>query len=283
VAERIFPAQPLAFAGGRVIASPFQFVSTGEEFLRIVSANSLSGVRVAIQGRRLSDKGEIEPISRDHTPNTDRSIATQYYPLGIGSILNLVVFAAAGAPVIGQTYVMIQITRGQGAVAVLLGTLLAGYVTASQALGWPGSPLESSIAGGGYHRSIQGTLPGAGNNIIESVPTGARWQPLSIYAVHQTDANVANRFMSMQAGSGIDIYARVDTSTAQTASTNGIYDFSVGTQQIALAGQNTWTLPLMQDFILRAGEYFALVALNKQAGDAYQIINYKVREWLEVA
>src|SRR5204863_2582589 len=97
--------------------------------------------------------------SVDHVPNTDRSVKTSDHPLGVGQLLNLTVFASAGAPLIGQTYVKVQLIRGVGAAAIVLGTLLGGYVTAVHALGFPGSPIENSLTATPAIRYITGTNP----------------------------------------------------------------------------------------------------------------------------
>src|SRR5439155_18890058 len=107
---------------------------------------------------------------------------TQNYKLGKGAILNLTVFASAGAPLMGQTYVIVQLIKGLTGATIVLGTLLGGYLTATQALGWPGSPIISSTDGEGCTRLIVGTTPAAEANILETVPTGARWELLSLEA-----------------------------------------------------------------------------------------------------
>ena len=43
--EQVFVAQPVAYAGNRVIASPFQFATSEDDNLQIVSANSLAGTK----------------------------------------------------------------------------------------------------------------------------------------------------------------------------------------------------------------------------------------------
>lgn len=161
--ERAFVASPVSSAAGRVIASPFQFYTTGEDNLRIVSSNSLAGVSLRVEARFIDPAGTISAQSWDHVPNSDRTPRTTDYRLGVGALLNLTVYASSGAPRIGQTFVMVQLIRGDAPAAIVLGTMLQGYVTAVQHLAWPGSPIQSSIEGGGYPRAIVGTTPAAGN------------------------------------------------------------------------------------------------------------------------
>ena len=189
--ERPFLALPAASAGGRVIASPFQFVTTGEDALRLVSVNARPGVRLKIQARRYNTAGGIDANAWDHIPNDDRTPRSDDYPIGVGALLNLTVFASSGTPLVGQTFVIVQLVRGVGAAAIVLGTMLQGYVTSTQGLGWPGSPITSSTDAEPCVRAIQGTQPAPGVEISETVPTGARTRRTTARAVSLWDRTAA--------------------------------------------------------------------------------------------
>ena len=111
-----------------MISSPFQFVADSDTFLRVVSVCSVAGVTLAIQGRRLDEKGQLQALTETHAPSSDRSVRTQDYALGVGAVLNLTVFASAGTPLKGQCYVMVQLLRNFGGTAIVLGTLLGAGV-----------------------------------------------------------------------------------------------------------------------------------------------------------
>src|SRR4051794_22422027 len=191
--EQVFVGQPPIFGGSRLLPSPSQFFLTGEDRLRVVSANSLTGVSLKVQWRAATLAGDVVPSSQDHTPNSDRTVKRQDYELGSGSLLNVTVFASAGAPLSGQTFVIVQLVRGDGAAAIVLGTLLAGYVTAVQALGFPGSPIMPSVAGEPCVRAITGTTPAPSATSFETVPTGARWEVMQYQFLLSTGVAVANR------------------------------------------------------------------------------------------
>src|SRR5437764_14870702 len=110
-AERVFLATPIPTAGARVIATPFQFWTSGEDNLRVLSVNSLSNVRLKVQGRFLAPDGTITAASHDHTPHSDRTVVTTESALGVGAVLNLVVYATDATPRIGQTIVTVQLLR----------------------------------------------------------------------------------------------------------------------------------------------------------------------------
>lgn len=281
--ERAFIATPFAGPGARIIASPFQFATGEDDNLRIESANSLAGVVLAIQGRRLTPAGAIEPFAFVHTPNTDRSVKTQDYKLGQGALLNLTIFAQSGAPKIGQTYVSARFIRGLTGATIVLGTLLGNYCTAAQHLAYPGSPIESSIAGGGYFRTVQGTVPAAGGSVIETVPTGARWEVISALTIFASDATVATRrpFFVIDAGAA-DLF--VVPSPGTIGASSSLYaqwaqGMTLGATVSALRAFNG--IPMGNR--LAAGERWKVHAENMQAGDQFTFVNYHVREWLEVS
>lgn len=161
---------------GRITPAVFPFYTTGEDNLRIVSFNSAAGVKLRLVARLLGVNGRPTPSNWDHTPNTDRSAASTDYPLAGQTLLNLTVLVTAGSPQQGQCFVNVQLIRGIGAAAIVLGNILAADVTVAQGPGFPGSPIESAGDSGGFFRTLTGTAPAVNTNISETVPTGARWE-----------------------------------------------------------------------------------------------------------
>ena len=281
-AERVFLATPIPTAGARVIATPFQFWTSGEDNLRVLSVNSLSNVRLTVQGRFLTPDGTITAARHDHTPNSDRTVVTTESALGVGAVLNLVVYATGATPRIGQTFVIVQLIRGRGAAAVVLGILLQGYVTSTQALAWPGSPILTSLEGNGYPRDVFGTNPAAGQEISETVPTGARWQLLLFQAQFTASATVATRRPSLSYNIGGQQVGRSVNVTDITASQSGTFNWATGFPLTApiQPGINNAALP--NELVLLAGDSVATITTNLQAGDQWTNPRYVVREWLEV-
>lgn len=280
--EHAFVATPFAGAGGKVIASPFQFLTDADTYLRVVSANSAPGVVLAIQGRRLDDKGTIQPLNEIHTTNTDRSVKTQDYKLGVGALLNVAVFVKAGTPLIGSTYVLVQLTRNTGAPAIVLGALLAGVVTTSQSLGFPGSPIVDSLSVQPAVRNIVGTLPAPGGQIIETVPTGARWELVGLHHTFTASAAVASRFVYSQFDDAVHIrlntFPGVSIAASQAFSLSwarNLYPNWDGTNQLA-------TIQLPLGLTMLAGDRLLIGAINIQAGDQFSAPIYQVLERLEV-
>src|SRR5216684_7447604 len=90
-----------------------------------------------------------------------------------------------------------QLLRYVGGTAIVLGTLLGGYVTAVQALGFPGSPVSNSLDGTPPAVEGNGNTPAVGADTFDTVPLGARWEILYYSAKLTTSAAVANRRPSL--------------------------------------------------------------------------------------
>lgn len=281
--ERAFLATPFASPSTRVIASPFQFATDENTNLRIVSANSQVGVVLAIHGRRLSARGEIEPFAFTHTPNTDRSVATQDFKLGAGALLNLSIFASSGAPLIGQTYVMAHLILGLTGATIILGQLLGGYCTAAQPLAYPGSPIQSSIEGGGYYRHITGTDPAAGTEFSETVPTGARWELLALRVTIACNATVAARRVNLHIDDGSTIYLTAPQTDSAGAGETMPTFWAVWSAFSPPPRPDTPIAQLPHGLILLAGHRLRSETDNLQAGDNLSAPQFTAREWLEVS
>lgn len=282
-AESVFPAQPVSIGGARVFVAPYQFITDDDDNLRIVSVNSKTGVTLTIQGYRIDRAGVKVPFTYTHTPNTDRSVKTESFKFGAGALVSLNVQAAAGSPLVGQSFVIVQLIRGLSAATIVLGTLLQGYVTTTQGLGWPGSPIVSSTAGEPLVRNVAGTIPAAGVDIVEAVPAGARWELVSHFVVFTASAAVINRLMSY--------VTRATSNPTRLMAGNA-----------SVAASETWSLqwgpnlplandggffiaeaPLPDRTIMAAGDTFGTFTPNMQAGDHFSFNLYVVREWLEVS
>lgn len=280
--EQIFGAQPATIAGARLIAAPFQFLTREDDNLRIVSVNALTGVTLTIQGRRIDEKGETIPFRYEHTPNTDRTAKTQSFKFGKGALLNLTVQASAGTPVIGETFVMIQLIQGLAGATLVLGTLLQGYVTSTQSLAFPGSPIVSSTEGEPHVRHILATNPPAGQDVDFVVPTGARWEMLQMTGTLSTSAAAGTRtVLAGGSTSGVDTFIIVPDSS-QGPSENANYFWGEGVAYPIALVPTFKQQPLPFNMIALAGDDFGIVTLGLNAADQWSNVLLTVREWLEV-
>lgn len=202
VEEIIAPDLP-APAQAAISAGPYNFEFTGDDLLRLTVHNSQVGARVAVAYRfkRRSD-GRIVSNEFAYTPSSDRAAGSFDFALSDGYLLNATAYETSGGARRGQTYARLRVMRGSGAPRPL-GTIIQGYVTLNQDRAWPGSPLEGALEGDGYIRGIAGADPAAVSEIREVVPTGARWEVLSLHAILQTSALVGTRQPILDLYSGV--------------------------------------------------------------------------------
>lgn len=264
------------------LVGPSSFYLTGEDNLRVQSFNAASGVELAIRGRMLTPDGLIVPFELTHTPNTDRSVKSTLHQMGDGWLLNLYAVASAGAPVIGQTFIEVQIVRGLSGAVLELATLLQGVVSAAQRLAWPGSPIVSTIASPGNIRVVVGTNPAAGAEIAETVPTGARWRLLSFIAQLTCSAVVANRRPILVLDDGANATLQSDPPEAQVASQSHQWVAGAGTERlVATSNVRTWAMPAL--ILLPAGHRIRTATTGLDPGDDWGTPRMVIEEWIEGA
>lgn len=280
--EKIFAASPLPIAAGRVIVAPFQFIASGEDNLRVVSANSLAGVRIAIQGRWYSERGTAEAFAHEHTPASDRSIRTEDFALGPGAVLNAIAYVSNGAPLYGQTFLSVQLVRGRGTSGRVLGTLLQGYVTARNPVAWPGSPLISSLDTEPLPRAIMGTTPAVNTDWGETVPTGARWEIIGAYASLNAGVTGIARSVILQIGDGANVIQSANPSKDHTDAILRYYSWAPNLPATISSGSPVYQQPMAQRVIMRAGWQLYTNTIGIGGGDQWSAPNLTVREWLDL-
>ena len=270
---------------GVVIPAFAQFSMTGEDNLRIITIGSVTGLTMNIHGRFLDAvQGKAIPFSFTVPVSSNRTATQQDFALGTGYLLNLTAFTSGSpAPLQGQAYVTVQLIRGLGGATFMLGTLLGGYVTNTQPLGWPGSPITPSVSGEPAVRDITGTMPGLGAAIVETCPSGARWELLSVWCSLTTSGVAGSRgspFLQITSSGGQPIAVIFGQSGGQPAASFWEYTFGQSLQ-VSLV-----TLFINAQMVirtlLRAGDLFTINLGSIQGGDQLSAPGYQVREWLEV-
>jgi hypothetical protein len=275
-----FAEQHAPGAPGEDVATPSPFYCTGEEFLRVSSFGSVVSVELTLRTRFLDALARLVPSADRHVPNSNRTIATTDHPLGDGWLMGAEIHASVGSPRVGQVFVVVDLMRGSGAAAVVLQTLIQGYVTDTSRLGWPGSLIWRSTDGRGVLRAITGTDPAAGVEIIETVPTNARWLFHAITFTLVTSATVANREVNIAFDDGANVFARSFSGTNQAATNTVIYSGFHTTQRGAAASTGIVAIPLPR-IPLQGGFRVRTITTAIDAGDNYGAPQYLVEEWIE--
>jgi hypothetical protein len=253
---------------------------TGEDALRINSWCSVAGVTLAIEGRILSADDCLVPIGDTHTPNSDRSLHSTILPLNNGRLTQLSARVAAGTVKRGQLWVEVELIRGLASSAQALGVLARGYAAAGNRLAWPGTDMRGSLEGPGCTRAIVGTDPAGGVEIVETVPTGARWRLRTFAFQIVASATVANRTPILTIDDGANVVWESANNTNITASQTAKFRAGIGTG-INTNGALDFLVPLPAELVLMAGWRIRTVTGALDAGDNYAAPIYTVEEWIE--
>ncbi|HEV3059064.1 MAG TPA: hypothetical protein VGY48_12510 [Vicinamibacterales bacterium] len=271
-----------ALAGG----SPLYV--TGEDGLRLTVFNSAAGVTVTFSGRFLPAKQRddeadqrVSSINQTLVPTTARAASTVFLSLGEGWLLDWSVQATAGTPLVGQTFATLEIVRGTSGALARLSRLGHGYLTATTALGWPGSTFTNSLDGEGAVRSIQVSTPAAGADFLQAVPTGARWELLSVKALLTTAVAVANRSPRLLLDDGANVLFDGPAPVTQAASLAVVWSWGAGAGGPVIADAGAVSSPIPNDVYLSAGFRILSSTGLLQAADQWSAINLLVREWIE--
>lgn len=280
--ERVFLASPIASGRGGVIVSPFQFILTGDDHLRIEGWNIVPGAVLELSYRFADLQGNIIAERQVLPLTADRVSAKLVVPLREGYLVNMIAIVTGAAPRIGQTFCCVKLIRGLAGSAIVMGLLLQGYVTAEQGLGWPGSALTDANSVGGAVRVVTGTDPAAGLDISETVPAGATWELLAVRLVLVTSATVADRrpILILRVGgvfvASIPLYGVIPANQTSVVTWAGGAAVDTSPTTVALVGL------LPDKTILPAGSIISLLTLNLQVADNYAAPTLLVRETLDV-
>lgn len=233
---------------------------------------SYSSVAAILQIRGMTEE---QAISANIVTTTDRALQTTIIDV-TGTPVFLTARTAARAVKRGQLYVKVSL-RVDGEVVALL---MAGYVAETHKITYPGGDFEGSTDGNGLIRSITGTDPAAGAELLETVPTGARWKLLFIQATLTPDATVATRYPLLKLTDGTATFFLSDPPAGITAGSATVYQGAIGVPRApSVFGVTGWATP--NEMILLAGYKIASFTYSLQAGDNWGAPQLLIEEWIE--
>lgn len=274
------PPAPTESAKQLSFRSPHAYFCDDDTFLRISVLGSGTQT-IVVTGRFLTDGGEIKDFDHRVVSTGSRTVPdTLIRSLGCGWLLNLTAISGAAVTGLGQKVVTVDLVRGPNAAGGVLATLLQGPVSSLQRLGWPGSPLVTSLDVPGVLRSITGTDPAANTEISETVPTGARWKLRAMSFTLVTDATGANREVNLVLDDGANILHVTSSGFTHIASLTKRYSAALIGTSVAPT-QATDRQIVLPDLILPGGARIRTVTTNLQATDNYGAPQLLVEESLE--
>ncbi|OLB84954.1 MAG: hypothetical protein AUI15_33835 [Actinobacteria bacterium 13_2_20CM_2_66_6] len=274
------PARPPSQGGSW---EPSAFYLRADENLKVTSYNALASVSLSVRARIYTADGHVEDSLDTQTPTTNRTATSTIIRTNEGWLLGGQVVVTGAAPLVGQTFVVVELVRGDSTAANAMQLLAAGYVTAKQPLVFPQAQPQSSLDGAGALRSISGTTPAAGAEISETVPTGARWQLLALAVTFIASATVATRTTTVIVDDGTNNLNQTVGINQATANQTAINYFGNRGVQIALLNGQNVTAPIGVEYFLGAGYRIRTSTGSIQIGDQYASPKYLVREWIEGA
>lgn len=273
-------AQPRVGFERRAVQPPTAVYLTENDFLQVIAEGSLAGTSLIIQGRFLNPDGRISYFSRRLAVTSDRLLVNDSFILGECFLLGIIVYSTTPLPR-ATCYVKVSFAQGTiGAIGVYFETLLEGYVDGYYSPTWPMSVPEHEVSGFGYVRTVVGSAPAAGAEILESVPTNARWIMRSVRLVLTTSSTVATRMVQIVLDDGTNAFHYVESPVGQLLST--VVNYACGDYpSFALASPGTINRLPLPPMALREGYRFRTNTIGLQAGDSYAAPVYTVEEWLE--
>ena len=257
------------------------YMGVGDLIQVSVMAASLA-FQYFVNGRWLrAADGAIVPFAQTFPNNVTRGFTTASFALGEGFLLSINVTSPNAVTNESEQYAVVSMIRGPAGVNAGFQTLAAGYCGGLRGLTWPGGQYSRPHEGPGVLRVIVGTTPAAGAEIVETVPTSARWRLLAFRFGLTTSAAVANRIPQLVRDDGVNVYNSDFPNLTQTAGLFETYQFanSPVPVQFALNGfVNFW--PMSDQLILTANHRIRTSTAALQGGDQYSAPTYMVIEWL---
>jgi hypothetical protein len=231
-------------------------------------------------GRLLrADDGVIVPITFDFAMVA--AGGTSQFPLQLseGFLLScglLTQTFSAGA----MNYATVQIARPLSAAGpATYETLVAGYLNVDYPITYPEGGLVRRTDGQGMLRTVSGSVPAAGADISETVPTGERFRLISVRAQLTTSAGVANRNAALLLDDGVNFIQLNASPFDQAASLIWNYCWMDGIAASNSATSKIVNLGIASNTFLDAGFHIRTTTQNLQVGDQWTAPIYTFMEW----
>jgi len=213
-------------------------------------------------------------ISRDMTTSSNRSLVTTIFDIDSIPIMLTARTSARGVKR-GQLYIKVSLLVD----GVVVGLLMAGYVSEAHKVFYPGGDCEGSTDGKGYTKLVSVSIPEPGEPFIAQVPTGALWYVKSVVFSFNPSLAVGARIIILDYISAGVPFMRSYLGVTIPAPVPASICFAVSApQQSILATYQTSFLP--PDTYLPAGYSINGSLQTSFGGEIFSDIYLQVEEWI---
>jgi len=274
---------PLVDFTSRFVQPPGQFYVTADDGFSLRIASSLVGARFRLLARLLVPATGIHYWQQEAVTTVFRQIEQFEFQGLEGFLIGLNVEIVNAIDLRDWFFASVQLTRGIGPPVTDFHALAHGYVTPANPLLWPGGFYKDPVDGRGTPRLVTVPAPGAGNNYLQNVPTGARWRIQAGQFTFTTSATVATRRVVLQLGDSLAVlYVEIPSPETQAASLTRT--FSLAPWGFDAANRSNRVILALPDSILLAeGDELRSNVVSIQAGDVLSDMNLLVEEWFAQA
>lgn len=198
--------------------------------------SGVAASEVIFTGVMMRPDGTLSKFAQLVQVATARTWGSKTLQLGEGLLLYLTASDTVGNSIFGNTYCYAGIAQGPDQLSTAY--IQTGLVTLSINVAVSLIPYRPFLVEqtGVLTRVATGTNPIAQAEISQTVPTGVRWRLVTMRATLVTDANAANRVVTLTIVRGSDTIYSVTAATAQTASLTNVYQWSNATHLAEVVG-----------------------------------------------
>lgn len=262
------------------LAPPASLYVTPDDWLLVRCHTSVAITQVEVRCRLLTPDGQVVPLIYVISPVGNRTLNQKPFQLAEGFLLGVSARGTVQAARRGSMFVQVLLVRGAALGSDPVQTLVADYAVQDHFVGWPAGQVRQSVEGPGLLRSITGTVPGAGNQVLETVPTGARWL-IRTFRVSLTTSGVAgNRRLHFIIDDGANILQ--DLAASDVVASGLTRNYNIDPSGVIRAAQDSEIyVPMNSDYRIGAGARIRTTLTAGDVGDAFTAPQYEVEEWLE--
>lgn len=272
--------QPRVRWSFRNLPPPTSLYTYPEATLRVRILNARTGAQVSVRGLFLPVEGRFVEITETYNPDATRTPNDFFVRVGEGFLIGISASITPTTTQPGECFMLVELGKSTQATYFPLYPLIGGYVVGNSALTWPGSPPANPGVGRGNIRTIVGTDPAAGNEILETVPTNTIWRLMGFRAGF-TAANVG---VARQIRMGISdplASSMYVVSNEVDQPINSTTRYNAGP---SLASQSVnrleFRMPFPADIIMLAGYNFFTIVNTLNAADNWSVPVLFVEEWV---